>query len=299
MARAIWKGAISFGLVNIPVELHTAVRDSRPRFHLLHATDRSPIKYERVCQREGKEVPWNDIVKGYQHTKGRFVVLTKEDFQAAALEKSRSIDIIDFVKVEEIDDRYFETSYDLVPPKGGERAYALLREALRESGRAGIAKIILRDSQHLAAITVRDAALVLTMMRFADEVVELSEFEFPKPGQARPKELELAKTLVNGLAGKWSPQKYVDEYSRNLMRLIDAKVKGREAHLEAPAGRQPADVVDLMERLRASLGQVPASGRRATAARPRQAVAADRTTRKARGGRAKRKKTHGRRRKAA
>ena len=171
MPRAIWKGAISFGLVTIPVELHVAVRDNRPRFHLLHARDRAPIKYERVCEKEGTEVPWNDVVKGYEYTKGRFVVLTSEDFDAAALEKTRSIDILDFVKADEIDDRYFETSYYLVPPKGAERAYALLREALRDEGRAGIAKMILRDSQHLAAITVCDQALVLTMMRFAHDIV--------------------------------------------------------------------------------------------------------------------------------
>src|SRR5512142_904225 len=156
MPRAIWKGSISFGLVNIPVELHTAVRDNRPRFHLLHARDRAPIKYQRVCQREGKEVPWDDVVKGYEYTKVRFVVLTREDFQAAAVEKSRSIDIIDFVKSEEIDDRYFETSYYLVPPKGAERAYALLREALRDADRVRICKMILRESQHLAAIVVHE-----------------------------------------------------------------------------------------------------------------------------------------------
>jgi len=131
MARALWKGSIAFGLVSIPVELHTAVRDSRPRFRLLHAEDRSPVRFERVCAREGKAVAWEELVKGYEYEKGRFVVLTKEDFQAAALEKTRTIDIRNFVKAEEIDDRFFETSYYLVPPKGGERAYALLREAMR------------------------------------------------------------------------------------------------------------------------------------------------------------------------
>ena len=133
MARALWKGSIAFGLVNIPVELHTAVRDSRPRFRMLHAEDKSPVKFERVCAREGKPVAWEDLVKGYEYQKGRFVVLTKEDFKQAALEKSRTVDIRNFVKGEEIDDRFFETSYYLTPAKGGERAYALLREAIREA----------------------------------------------------------------------------------------------------------------------------------------------------------------------
>src|SRR5688500_11005040 len=152
MARSIWKGSIAFGLVNIPVELHTAVRDNRPRFRMLHGADKSPVSYERVCQREGKPVAWEDLVKGYEYEKGRFVVLTKDDFDAAALDKTRTVDIIDFVEADAIDDRFFETPYYLVPVKGGERAYALLREAIRESGRVGIAKFILRDAEHLAAV---------------------------------------------------------------------------------------------------------------------------------------------------
>ncbi len=298
MPRAIWKGAISFGLVTIPVELHTAVRDGRPRFHLLHARDRAPIKYQRVCQREGKEVPWDDVVKGYEYTKGRFVVLTREDFQAAAVEKSRTIDIIDFVKSEEIDDRYFETSYYLVPPKGGERAYALLRAALRETDRVGIAKIILRDSQHVAAVTVHDAALVLTMMRFSDEIVKLSDFELPGEKEVRPKELQLARTLVDNLADTWSPEKYVDEYRSNLMRIIDAKIKGEEVEFETTASEAPPAVVDLMERLRQSLGQAPAGRRAKAGSRERLAEAAERPKRMARA-HATRKKPTSRKRRAA
>src|SRR5216684_7395134 len=162
MARALWKGSISFGLVNIPIELHTAVRDHRPKFRMLHATDKSPVKFERVCIRDGHAVAWADLVKGYEYSKGHFVVLTKEDFQAAAVEKTRAVDIIDFVKAEEIDDRFFETPYYLVPSKGGEHAYALLREAMRETKRVGIAKFILRETLHLAAVEVIGEALVLT-----------------------------------------------------------------------------------------------------------------------------------------
>ncbi|MGH8723000.1 MAG: Ku protein, partial [Burkholderiales bacterium] len=171
MARAIWKGSIAFGLVNIPVELHTAVRDSRPRFRMLHAEDKSPVRFERICAREGKPVAWEELVKGYEYEKGRFVVLTKEDFRTAALEKSRTVDIRSFVKAEEIDDRFFESSYFMTPAKGGERAYALLREAIRQAGRVGIATIVLRDAQHLAAVEVVKNAMVLTLMRYAEELV--------------------------------------------------------------------------------------------------------------------------------
>lgn len=289
MPRAIWKGSISFGLVNIPVELHTAVREDRPHFHLLHAKDRSPIKYERVCQREGETVPWNDVVKGYEYEKGKFVVMTKEDFEQAALEKSKTIDIVDFVKSEEIDDRYFETSYYLIPPKGGERAYALLREALRESDRVGICRMILRESQHLGAINVHENALVLTMMRFANEVVDLSDFELPEAKHVRDKELDLAKMLVDSLAGKWDPTKYHDEYRKNVMRIIEAKVKGQPAKLEAPEETMQGEVVDLMERLRQSLGQAPAH--------KRVAVAAEHSTGKKKAAKAKLPKKEGRARK--
>src|SRR5438270_7792342 len=200
MARALWKGSVTFGLVNIPVELHTAVRDHRPHFRMLHAKDKSPVRFERVCISDGRPVAWEDLVKGYEYEKGHFVVVTREDFKAAALEKTRTIDIIDFVKAEEIDDRFFETPYYLVPAKGGERAYALLREAIRDSGRVGIAKFILRDAQHLAAVEVIQSAIVLTVMRFADELVDTAQFEFPGEKEVRKPDLEMAKALVNSLA---------------------------------------------------------------------------------------------------
>src|SRR5438876_5563087 len=202
MARALWKGSISFGLVNIPIELHTAVRNHRPKFRMLHAKDKSPVKFERVCVREGEPVAWQDLVKGYEYQKGRFVALTRDDFQTAALEKTRTVDILDFVKADDIDDRYFETPYYLTPVKGGERAYALLREAIRDTGRIGIAKFILRDAQHLAALEVIDQGLVLSVMRFADELVDAKSFSFPDAGVVRPRELEMAKTLVNNLASE-------------------------------------------------------------------------------------------------
>jgi DNA end-binding protein Ku len=254
MARSMWKGSLAFGLVNIPIELYSATRDHRPKFRLLHAKDEAPVKYERVCQTEGKPVAWEDLVKGYEYQKGQFVVLTRDDFKTAALEKTKTIDILDFVDPKEVDERYFETPYYLLPSKGAERAYALLREAIRESGKIGIAKIILRDAQHLAAVESIGDAMVLTMMRFADELAELSEFRFPKAEGIRQPEMKMALQLIDNLASSWDPEKYTDEYKENLMKVIQAKLKGRKpAHLQERETAQSADVVDLMARLRASL----------------------------------------------
>ena len=272
MARALWKGSIAFGLVNIPVELHTAVRDSRPRFRMLHARDKSPIRFERVCARDGKPVAWDELVKGYEYEKGHFVVLTKEDFRTAALEKSRTVDIRSFVKPAEIDDRFFESAYYLVPAKGGERAYALLREALKETGLVGIATIVLRDTQHLAALEVAGDAMVLTLMRYAEELVDVRDLHFPTLKDVRKPELQMARALVENLADTWDPSKYTDEYRENLMKIIKAKLKGKEPHLVEHVEPQHAEVVDLMERLRQSLqgaggaaSRRPARAKKATA----------------------------------
>src|SRR5689334_8272707 len=193
MARALWKGSIAFGLVSSPIELHTAIRNHRPRFRMLHAHDKSPVRFERVCVREGEPVAWEDLVKGYEYAKGHFVVMSKEDFQAAAVEKTRTVDILDFVKADEIDDRFFETPYYLVPAKGGERAYVLLREAIRDSGRIGISRFILREAQHLAALEVIGDAMVLSVMRFSDELADIEQFDFPTTANIRKPELEMAK----------------------------------------------------------------------------------------------------------
>jgi DNA end-binding protein Ku len=220
---------------------------------MLHAQDKSPVKFQRVCAREGKPVAWEELVKGYEYEKGRFVILTKEDFQAAALEKSRTVDIRNFVKGEDIDDRFFETSYFLTPAKGGERAYALLREAIRQTELVGIATIVLREAQHLAALEVNGDAMVLTMMRYAEELVDATEYTFPTAKDVRKPELEMARTLVTNLADKWDPAQYTDEYRANLMKIIKAKMKGTEPRLKEHVEPQSAEVVDLMERLRQSL----------------------------------------------
>ncbi len=276
MPRPIWKGSIAFGLVSIPVELHTAVRDHRPKFRMLHARDKSPVRYERVCQREGKPVAWEDLVKGYEYEKGRFVVLTKEDLKTAALKKDRAIDIIDFVKADDIDDRYFETPYYLTPQKGSHHAYALLRDALEESGRVGIAKIIIRDAEHLAAVEVIDTALVLTMLRYADELVETSTLDFPRRETVRKAELDMAKMLIENLAAEWDPAKYTDEYRDNLMTLIKARIKGQKPKLPEAEAPPEGKVVDLMERLKKSLeasrGSRKPSGTRKKKGRSRRAA---------------------------
>ncbi len=265
MARAIWKGALSFGLVNIPVEVHTAVRENRPRFRMLHAKDKSPISFERVCQKEGEPVAWEEIVKGFEFEKGRFVVLTKEDFAAAALEKTKRIDVLDFVEAEAIDDRFFDKPYYLTPGAGGDEAYALLREAIRDSGRIGVAKFILRDTQHLAAIEAIGDALVVSTLRFADELVDTESLRFPTAKAVRKQDRLLAKTLIDNLSAEWDPKKYKDDYSENLMRVIRARMKGKEARLVSDKRPRDSNVVDLMERLRASLdaaaGKTKARGR--------------------------------------
>jgi len=255
MARAIWTGSLSFGLVNIPIEVHTAVRDHRPHFRLLHAKDRSPINFERVCQKDRKTVAWEDLVKGYEYEKGRFVVLTKEDFETAAIEKTRRIDVLDFVETDAIDDRYFDKPYYLTAKKGGEAAYALLREAMNEAGRIGIAKFVMRETQHLAAIEGIGDALVLSTLRFADELVDTSSLTFPSGKNLKKADLSMARMLVENLAAEWDPAKYADDYQENLMRVIKAKMKGKEPDLVVEERSRDSNVIDLMERLRQSLDQ--------------------------------------------
>jgi DNA end-binding protein Ku len=272
---AIWKGSLTFGLVNIPVELRTAIRADHISFRLLHEDDLSPVKYERICQAEGEPVPWNEIVKGYEYEKGKFVVLTDKDFEAAALEHSKAIDILDFVKEDEIDPRYFETPYYLVPGKGGDKPYALLREAMRQTGSVGIGKIILRQTQHLAGLKVVGDAIVLEIMRFANELVDTSAFNFPSREAVRPQELQMAEQLVQNLAEPFDPSRYTDDYRSNLMRIIKAKMKGKNPKLKGPEEETPdSGVLDLMSRLRASLEE--GSAKKGAVRAKRKSVAARR-----------------------
>ncbi len=270
----IWKGSVTFGLVNIPVEMRSAVRTDRLSFRLLHADDLSPIRNERICQADGEPVPWNEIVKGYEYEKGKFIVMTDEDFEAAAIESSRTIDILDFVKEDEIDPRYFETPYYLVPAKGGEKAYALLREAVRKSETVGIGKVVIRQTQHLAAIKVVGDALVLEMMRFAHELVDDTGMSFPSADDLRPQELQMAEQLIASLAEPFEPERYTDDHRANLMKIIRAKMKGRKIEPKAPPEEAPdGQVIDLMDRLRESIEQGRKGKSRDTVRRKRKTAA--------------------------
>jgi DNA end-binding protein Ku len=274
MPRSIWKGAITFGLVNIPVELHTAVRsEARISFRQLHKKDLSPIKYDRLCAKEEKSVPWDEIVKGYEYTKGKFVVLEEEDFKAATVESSKTIEIQDFVKSEEIDPRYFESPYYLLPAKGGEKAYALLREAIRKTSMVGIGMVTMRtNSQHLVAIKVVEDALVMEIMRYADELVDSTSFTFPTAENVRPAELQMAEQLVATLADSFQPEKFSDTYRDNLMKIINAKMKGKKITVEEPKEPEPTNVIDLMTRLQESLAQ---GKKKKTKTKPADAEVAD------------------------
>lgn len=253
---SIWTGAIAFGLVNIPVRVETAVRSHDLTFKLLHEEKTGkvcPVKYKRVCEHDGKEVPWNSIVKGFEYGKEKYVVLTDDDFERAALATSKTFDIQAFTSEAEVDPRYFEKPYYLTPQKGGERAYALLREAMRSTGSLAIGTITLRKKQYLAAIKVVGDALVLDLMRFADEVVDANEFRFPDTESFRPQELAMAEQLIKNLREEFQPERFKDEYRENLDRIIQAKLKGKKVQLkEAPEPEMTA-VIDLMDRLKASL----------------------------------------------
>ncbi len=278
---AIWKGSVTFGLVNIPVELRSAVRADHISFRMLREEDLSPIKYERISAADGEPVPWSEIVKGYEYEKGKFVVMTDEDFKAAAIEKSKTIDIMDFVQEDEIDPRYFETPYYLVPTKGAEKSYALLREAIRSSNAVGVGKIIMRQTQHLVGIKVVGDALVAEIMRFSNELVDQSEYTFPDADQVRPQELKMAEQLIENFAEPFDPSKYTDDYRSNLMKIINAKMKGKKVKLEEKEEEVDSGVLDLMTKLRASLEQgtpKKKAGRAAKKAPAKRARSAKRKT---------------------
>jgi DNA end-binding protein Ku len=253
--RSIWSGSLAFGLVNIPVRLNSAVRSKeRVKFRLLHKDDLSPIRYERVCEKEDEPVDWSDIVKGYEYTKGKFVVVTDEEFKAASIASSKTIEILDFVKAEEIDPRYYETPYYLLPDKGGEKSYALLREAMAHTDTVAIGKITMRtDAVHLAGVRVVKDALVLEIMRFAGELADVDDFSFPSDDVVRPQELKMAQQLVENLMQPFDPTRYVDDYHANLMKIIRAKMKGKEIEVPEAEEREETAVVDLMARLKESL----------------------------------------------
>jgi DNA end-binding protein Ku len=258
--RSLWTGSISFGLVNVPVRLYSAVSEHTLHFHFVHEKDDSRIGYEKVCKEEGKPVPDDEIVKAFEYRKGQFVYMNDEDFEAARVEGYKTIDIQDFVPYEEIDPIYFRHTYYLGPQEGAEKVYALLVKAMEDSGLAGITKFIMRDRQNLGCVRVRDGALTLEQMYFADEVKSLAEIR-PARAKVERRELEMARQLVDSLTGTFEPEKYKDTYRDALCKVIEDKRKGKKTHVAA--GGEEEEIPDLMEALRLSLSGAKHGGRRA------------------------------------
>ena len=248
MPRAIWTGVISFGLVSVPVRMFTATESKELKFHFLDKRDLTPIGYDKVNKETGESVAADDIIRGFEVDKGRFVELTEEDIDRLDVELTHSIDICDFVSIEEIDPLYFRKGYYLLPQDGAEKPYRLLVKALGETGRVAIAKVVIRNKQHLAAIRAVNGTLVLETMYYADEVRRPEEA--PKP-QVRPAEVEMAKTLIENLAATWDPARYHDRYRSELLDLLQKKAKGKP--LPEPKEDEGGEVVDLMEALRQSV----------------------------------------------
>lgn len=254
--KAIWKGAISFGLVNIPVGIYSAVKPGREiKLRMLRRTDQSPIRYKRVAESDNQEVTWDDIVKGYEHQRGQFVILTDEDFERVNLKSTRTVDIREFVDAQELDPLLFDQPYYLAPEKGGEKAYALLREALKRAQKIGIAKVVIRTRESLAAVVPKDNALVLHLMHFQEELADSGELPLPNVELGK-KELDMAHTLVESMAESWQPDKYHDEYRKALMDVIEEKIAAGGKPLPSKKGK-PAltNVVDLVSVLQESINQ--------------------------------------------
>jgi len=284
MARPIWSGSISFGLVNVPVKLFSATSPKEVRFHMLHDKDGGRIQQKRVCSMDGEEVPWEHIVKGFEIAKGRYVTVTKEELEAFSPKATRSIDIEDFVDLQQIDPIYYDHSYYLVPDRGAARPYALLLEAMNRTGKVGIGQFVLRTKQYLAAVRPMGRALALSTMLYADEVVEQSELEGLPGAEAKPreKELHMAEQLVQSLATDFDPKKYKDTFREQVLALLERKAEGQEI-VAGPAEEEPrGKVVNLMDALARSLaaarkGEAPQAGERHRRAEPERAAA--RTTR--------------------
>jgi DNA end-binding protein Ku len=262
VARPIWSGTISFGLVSVPVRMFTATSSQELRFHFLDRRDMAPIGYDKVNKTTGKSVPADEIVRGFEVDKGRFVEVTEEDIDRLDVELTHAIDICDFVSIDEIDPLYFRKGYYLLPQDGAEKPYRLLVKALVETGRVAIAKVVIRNKQHLACLRPVGDALVLETMYYADEVRQPEEA--PKP-QVRSAEVEMAKTLIENLAAKWEPDRYHDRYRNELLDLLKRKAEGEP--LPEPAVEEGGEVVDLMEALRQSVEATKKSTRKKAAKR--------------------------------
>jgi DNA end-binding protein Ku len=266
----MWKGAISFGLVTIPVSVYPATEEKTLRFNQLHDDDGGRIRMKRTCSVDGEEVGYEHIVKGYEYEKDRYVILTDEDFEAVPVESSRAIDIQQFVDLEEIDPMMYKKSYYLVPEETGAKAYALLREALNRSGKVGVAKVSFRDKEHLAALRFRDEAFVLETMYWPDEIREADFGGVDVSAKIRPNELEMAQTLIDNLTADWDPTEFKDDYREAMLRIVEAKINGEE--IEVVEAEPTAKVVDLMAALKASVAAAKKEAKAEPAAKKKTAA---------------------------
>jgi DNA end-binding protein Ku len=290
MPRTMWKGAISFGLVTIPVAVYPATEEKTLRFNQIHEKDGGRIRMKRTCSVDGEEVPYDEIVKGFEYEKDRYVVLTDEDFDKVPVESSRAIDIVQFVDLDEIDPMLYKKSYYLVPDETGAKAYALLREALSQENKVGIAKVSFRDKEHLSALRFKDDAFVLETMYWPDEIRAADFGDVDVDVKVRDQELEMARTLIENLTADWNPEEFTDEYREALLKIVEAKINGEEIDVVAP--EPTAKVVDLMEALKASVAaakkrgdepapkRAPSGGKKKTAAKKPTAAKAKSTARK-------------------
>jgi DNA end-binding protein Ku len=260
MAHAIWSGAINFGLVTIPVKLQTAIRTNDLRFNFLHKADEGRIQNVRRCSVDGEEVAYGDLVRGYEYEKGRYVILTDEDFDRVNPEATQSVDIVQFVDISEINPMFFDKPYYLEPEKRGRHAYALLREALKDSGKVGIAKVVIRSREHIAALKPNGDALVLELMHFADEIVDQSTLELPAIEKPADNEMKVARMLIDTMTEAFEAEKFTDTYREQVLEMIEARAAGKEAP-KGEAPQKPRDnVVNIMDMLQKSLEQSKARG---------------------------------------
>ena len=283
MPRGLWKGAISFGLVNVPVELYSAQkRSAELDLTMLDKRDMAPVGYKRVNKSTGKDVPWEDIVKGYEYEDDKYVVLSEEDFKRANPEASKTVDILAFVELADIAPQFFDTPYYLAPGKRGEKAYALLRDAMEKAGKAGIATVVVRTKQYLAAVVPQGDALVLNTLRYAAELKKPADLDIPdklKGQKASSKEVAMALRLIEDMAGAWQPEKYHDTYHEDLLKRIEEKVKAGQTEEITQPGKEEkapkgAEVIDLMSLLKKSVegGRKPAQKERKAEHKPKRAA---------------------------
>src|SRR6201987_5445774 len=256
--RPIWKGSISFGLVYIPISVYSATREEKLSFRQLRATDLSPIKYKKVAEAEMKEVPADQIVKGYEYEKGRYIVLSDEDFEKVRIESTHSIDITDFVELEQVDPKFFYKPYFLEAQKGGEKAYAVLHKALSGTGKIGIAKVVISNREHLAAVKPDGLFLILELMHFASEILRSEVLKNGSVTAVSDKELKMAQALIDSMAVAWEPEKYRDEYRTALMEIIEQKAQHKEIAAKEQAAPAPTNVLDLGKVLKKSLNRTQA-----------------------------------------